>query len=210
MASASRDRQTVGRCSMTTAYHAKLWAETLALEPPEDELAGVVRSLGDARVDLQPHQVEAALFAMRSPYTKGVLLADEVGLGSSGIEGIYICAYVGGAGCVREGEVAPCGCGALLRGCSRPCAPGRRRRRRWTPCLANSSGRGTPAPSIAFVRPGDVVVPRPSAPGLGRPAPRCRLYGATRTQPFSRSRWRGADRRHVGALRTSSTWACGR
>jgi len=33
----------------------------------------------DAQVDLNPHQVEAALFAFKSPLSKGAILADEVG-----------------------------------------------------------------------------------------------------------------------------------
>jgi len=37
----------------------------------------------DAQVDLNPHQVEAALFAFRSPLSKGAILADEVGLGKT-------------------------------------------------------------------------------------------------------------------------------
>ena len=37
----------------------------------------------DAQVDLNPHQVDAALFAFRSPFSKGVILADEVGLGKT-------------------------------------------------------------------------------------------------------------------------------
>ena len=37
----------------------------------------------DAQVDLNPHQIEAALFAFRSPLSKGALLADEVGLGKT-------------------------------------------------------------------------------------------------------------------------------
>lgn len=40
-------------------------------------------SLFDAAVDLNPHQIEAALFFFRSPTVKGVLLADEVGLGKT-------------------------------------------------------------------------------------------------------------------------------
>lgn len=46
----------------------------------EDALA---RSLSSARVEMNPHQVDAALFALRSPLSKGVLLADEVGLGKT-------------------------------------------------------------------------------------------------------------------------------
>ena len=39
--------------------------------------------LSEARVDLNPHQVEAALFAFKSPLSKGAILADEVGLGKT-------------------------------------------------------------------------------------------------------------------------------
>lgn len=39
--------------------------------------------LADAQVDLNPHQVEAALFAFRNPFSKGAILADEVGLGKT-------------------------------------------------------------------------------------------------------------------------------
>ena len=45
-----------------------------------EKLAGAVAS---AQVDLNPHQVDAALFAFRSPLSKGALLADEVGLGKT-------------------------------------------------------------------------------------------------------------------------------
>jgi SNF2 family DNA or RNA helicase len=41
------------------------------------------RALVDAQVDLNPHQVEAALFAFKSPLSKGAILADEVGLGKT-------------------------------------------------------------------------------------------------------------------------------
>jgi len=40
-------------------------------------------ALLDAQVDLNPHQVEAALFAFKSPLSKGAILADEVGLGKT-------------------------------------------------------------------------------------------------------------------------------
>jgi SNF2 family DNA or RNA helicase len=40
-------------------------------------------SLFDASVDLNPHQIEAAMFALKSPLSKGVILADEVGLGKT-------------------------------------------------------------------------------------------------------------------------------
>jgi hypothetical protein len=34
-------------------------------------------------VDLNPHQIEAALFAFKSPLAKGAVLADQVGLGKT-------------------------------------------------------------------------------------------------------------------------------
>ncbi len=48
-------------------------------------------SLFDAAVDLNPHQIEAALFALESPLSKGVVLADEVGLGKTIEAGIVLC-----------------------------------------------------------------------------------------------------------------------
>jgi superfamily II DNA/RNA helicase len=44
----------------------------------------------DAQVELNPHQVEAALFAFKSPYSKGAILADEVGLGKTIEAGILL------------------------------------------------------------------------------------------------------------------------
>lgn len=60
---------------------ATFFAHRLTLEGTgEDALA---QSLSTARVDMNPHQVDAALFALASPLSKGVLLADEVGLGKT-------------------------------------------------------------------------------------------------------------------------------
>jgi SNF2 family DNA or RNA helicase len=47
-------------------------------------------ALADAQVDLNPHQVEAALFAFRSPLSRGAILADEVGLGKTIEAGILL------------------------------------------------------------------------------------------------------------------------
>lgn len=66
-----------------TEAHARYWAEELSRQGPLDEVAGLSRALGDARVDLNPHQIDAALFALASPLAKGALLADEVGLGKT-------------------------------------------------------------------------------------------------------------------------------
>jgi SNF2 family DNA or RNA helicase len=53
-------------------------------------VADLSRSIANARVDLNPHQVDAALFAIRSPLSRGVLLADEVGLGKTIEAGLVI------------------------------------------------------------------------------------------------------------------------
>ena len=46
--------------------------------------------LSEAKVDMNPHQVEAALFAFKSPLSKGAILADEVGLGKTIEAGIIL------------------------------------------------------------------------------------------------------------------------
>lgn len=68
---------------MLTAYHAKYFAHELTKRCPSDSIEKLASALVDARVDLNPHQIEAALFAFRSPLSKGALLADEVGLGKT-------------------------------------------------------------------------------------------------------------------------------
>ena len=65
-----------------TPYQSQYFAHFLTREGLE-EGEGLTQSLSAARVDLNPHQVDAAMFAMRSPLSKGVLLADEVGLGKT-------------------------------------------------------------------------------------------------------------------------------
>ncbi|CAN5675690.1 SNF2-related protein [soil metagenome] len=73
-----------------TAYHAKYFAYDLTRR----SVGGIDRlsmALFDASVDLNPHQIEAALFALESPLSKGVILADEVGLGKTIEAGIVLC-----------------------------------------------------------------------------------------------------------------------
>src|SRR5437879_10806868 len=68
---------------MSTAYHAKYFAFELTKRCASDSMEKLAASLADAQVDLNPHQVEAALFAFRSPLSRGAVLADEVGLGKT-------------------------------------------------------------------------------------------------------------------------------
>lgn len=66
-----------------TPYHAKYFAFELTKRVASDSVEKLASALIDAKVDLNPHQVEAALFAFRSPLSKGAILADEVGLGKT-------------------------------------------------------------------------------------------------------------------------------
>jgi adenine-specific DNA-methyltransferase len=75
---------------MSTVYHSKLWAHALTLRGSGGDIAALSRSIENARVDLNPHQIDAALFALRSPFTNGAILADEVGLGKTVEAGIVL------------------------------------------------------------------------------------------------------------------------
>lgn len=75
---------------MSTPYHSMYWASLLSLRGSAGSMATLSRAIGNARVDLNPHQVDAALFAFRSPFSRGVLLADEVGLGKTIEAGIVL------------------------------------------------------------------------------------------------------------------------
>lgn len=73
-----------------TDYQAKYIANLLTRRLPANDLNKLTASLQDAQVDLTPHQVEAALFAFKSPLSKGAILADEVGLGKTIEAGIIL------------------------------------------------------------------------------------------------------------------------
>ncbi len=79
----SHGEKDVLRHHMITPYHAKYFAYELTKRCPSDSMEKLASALVDAQVDLNPHQMEAALFAFRSPLSRGALLADEVGLGKT-------------------------------------------------------------------------------------------------------------------------------
>jgi ERCC4-related helicase len=66
-----------------TRFHASYYAHELTRRCPSYSLEKLAATLADAQVDLNPHQIDAALFAFRSPLSKGAILADEVGLGKT-------------------------------------------------------------------------------------------------------------------------------
>ena len=73
-----------------TPYHAQYFAYELSKRSSSDSMQKLASTLVDAQVDLNPHQVEAALFAFQSPLSKGAILADEVGLGKTIEAGLVI------------------------------------------------------------------------------------------------------------------------
>lgn len=73
-----------------TPHQAKYYAHALTSRQDADGIGSISQSLFDASVDLNPHQVDAALFACRNPLSQGVLLADEVGLGKTIEAGLVI------------------------------------------------------------------------------------------------------------------------
>src|ERR1700723_2703452 len=73
-----------------TSFHSKYWAHALTLKSASNSIRNLSRSIANASVDLNPHQVRAALFALQSPLSKGVILADEVGLGKTIEAGLVI------------------------------------------------------------------------------------------------------------------------
>lgn len=73
-----------------TPYHAKYYAYELSKRANSESSEKFGVTLMDAQVELNPHQVEAALFAFKSPYSKGAILADEVGLGKTIEAGIVL------------------------------------------------------------------------------------------------------------------------
>lgn len=76
---------------MITSFHAKYYANELLHKKSYNRNARLSASLFDASLAINPHQIDAALFAFKSPLSKGVLLADEVGLGKTIEAGLVMC-----------------------------------------------------------------------------------------------------------------------
>ena len=68
----------------------KYCANELLLKKSGSEVERLGNTLYSSRIELTPHQINAALFAFKSPLDNGVILADEVGLGKTIEAGIVI------------------------------------------------------------------------------------------------------------------------
>jgi len=66
------------------------FAHQLTRRAAADSMDRMAGALLDAQVDLNPHQIDAALFATSNPLSKGSILADEVGLGKTIEAGLLI------------------------------------------------------------------------------------------------------------------------
>ncbi len=76
-----------------SAYQAKYYSYELQRSYANDHVGKLAGLLFDAQVEPKPHQIDAALFALQTPYLPGVILADEVGLGKTIEAGIVISQF---------------------------------------------------------------------------------------------------------------------
>jgi len=76
-----------------TDHQAKYYAHELTIRHASGGVDSLSQSLFDASVDLNPHQINAALFALNNPLSQGVVLADEVGLGKTIEAGLVLSQY---------------------------------------------------------------------------------------------------------------------
>ncbi len=76
--------------ALLTQYQSQYYAWRLTRRAAGDSIESLASTLVDSQVDLNPHQVEAALFACANPLSRGVILADEVGLGKTIEAGLVI------------------------------------------------------------------------------------------------------------------------
>jgi SNF2 family DNA or RNA helicase len=72
-------------------FHRILLAHELTLKRASNDMRKMEAPLSSATIDLNPHQIDAALFAFKGPMSKGAILCDEVGLGKTIEAGLIIC-----------------------------------------------------------------------------------------------------------------------
>lgn len=78
---------------ISSDYQAKYIAHELERVYANDDVAKLSGLMFDAQIMPTPHQIDASLFALNSPNTRGIILADEVGLGKTIEAGIVIMQY---------------------------------------------------------------------------------------------------------------------
>ncbi len=87
---------------MSAPYHSQYWANALSLQGSGGNNESLSRSIANARVGPNPHQIDAALFALRSPLSSGGILVDDVGPGKTIEAGIVLAQW-----CTENANPAP-------------------------------------------------------------------------------------------------------
>jgi len=75
---------------MQTDFLKTYLAHKLTEKRPVSDPEKLNNSIRSTNIDLNPHQVDAAIFAFKSPLSRGAILADEVGLGKTIEAGLII------------------------------------------------------------------------------------------------------------------------
>src|SRR6218665_617136 len=75
---------------LLTPHQSQYYAWLLSRRTASDSVEALASTLVDSQVDLNPHQIEAALFACTNPLSRGVILADKVVLGKTIEAGLVI------------------------------------------------------------------------------------------------------------------------
>lgn len=73
-----------------TPHQSQYIAWQLSKQTASNNVDDFGATLVDAKIDINPHQIDAAIFACQNPLSRGVLLADEVGLGKTIEAGLVI------------------------------------------------------------------------------------------------------------------------
>lgn len=79
--------------SAYTPHQIRYFAEQVLLKRPQSSVEALTSAMSGVKVDLNPHQVDAAMFALKSPLSNGALLADEVGLGKTIEAGLVLAQF---------------------------------------------------------------------------------------------------------------------
>lgn len=74
-------------------YQNKYWAYEVLSDNSDNGFGNISESISSSKIDLNPHQIQAAIFALKSPTSQGVILADEVGLGKTIEAGLVLSEY---------------------------------------------------------------------------------------------------------------------
>lgn len=75
---------------MQNLFALKYWSEKIQLKKSAGQIDRLASLLAKSTIDLNPHQIQAAIYAFNSPLSRGSILADEVGLGKTIEAGLVI------------------------------------------------------------------------------------------------------------------------